>query len=837
MTSLESRNKNIKTKPTTSSTRTSESGQNASARKESDPSNLITNGHTKSKQKTESKHPSPNRKEGMGSFPSRPSKIPKPTASTRRISVQAHTTWQESSRENTSHSKPRANTGSKIPKPRQRVVAPSSGDEKPQAQVESNFNKYSLFKEQDSSMMRHSETGRHASKDETHNGNMSPIKNNKTTQNEPLSSLLSSSSLTVSLSHQINSYEQSPFDFIEAPMEDSNNNNNHQISLLQETMEDIIQNNLVQPPEQQPIEMISSDSSSELNLEESHQDTQQTQQQNSQVITINDFPMYSDIFNLSKQGKDKELFKYLADLSQMTSLLTSTNGEAPKSTSQDEDSLYEEAYNKFMNKGVFARLIVKPHIKTLKAIDPETGNTALHIALLENQTSTASLLCKCRRSDSPSTSTNSSVENGQIDSDFMNIDQYNFNKETALHIATLKNFSSIAHVLVLNGSKAFNIPDAQGRTALQLAAIYEREQIAHSMCEYGGDICEMYDDSIIRMVNTDELKNIESKPSDRYGFFVENPQNKWTITDKEGHPITEYVSIDSVKQPSLFHELYKRRMKEEKRLKKWKSMFAEIKEKHTKGDLEYLPKKFKERVRKGEYFRLKKKPLSAKDAKQIDVDIKREFREHRLFAYRYSKHQVSLFNLLRAYCNYNTRLGYTQGMSSIAAMLLMYLSEEDAFWTFCSIMESDHYNMQEMYFSGLPGVNKATYVFSHILSKRMKKFMKTFENNEHGIRLDAFCTRWYMLNMLTQIHFDVAVLVWDLFLSEGNKVIHSVTVAFMRLFKRQLNKSKCDESAMLLNHLIDTDFDLEKLMRKTLKSKIKEKTIRSLEQEYEQKQK
>nr|CAG4713161.1 unnamed protein product [Naegleria fowleri] len=303
-------------------------------------------------------------------------------------------------------------------------------------------------------------------------------------------------------------------------------------------------------------------------------------------------------------------------------------------------------------------------------------------------------------------------------------------------------------------------------------------------------------------------------------------------------------------------------MKEEKRLKKWKSMFAEIKEKHTKGDLEYLPKKFKERVRKGipneargeawfylshahilkknnegEYFRLKKKPLSAKDAKQIDVDIKREFREHRLFAYRYSKHQVSLFNLLRAYCNYNTRLGYTQGMSSIAAMLLMYLSEEDAFWTFCSIMESDHYNMQEMYFSGLPGVNKATYVFSHILSKRMKKFMKTFENNEHGIRLDAFCTRWYMLNMLTQIHFDVAVLVWDLFLSEGNKVIHSVTVAFMRLFKRQLNKSKCDESAMLLNHLIDTDFDLEKLMRKTLKSKIKEKTIRSLEQEYEQKQK
>lgn len=38
--------------------------------------------------------------------------------------------------------------------------------------------------------------------------------------------------------------------------------------------------------------------------------------------------------------------------------------------------------------------------------------------------------------------------------------------------------------------------------------------------------------------------------------------------------------------------------------------------------------------------------------------------------------QQALFNILSAYSMYNTEVGYCQGMSQIAALLLMYMNEE-----------------------------------------------------------------------------------------------------------------------------------------------------------------
>ena len=38
--------------------------------------------------------------------------------------------------------------------------------------------------------------------------------------------------------------------------------------------------------------------------------------------------------------------------------------------------------------------------------------------------------------------------------------------------------------------------------------------------------------------------------------------------------------------------------------------------------------------------------------------------------------QQALFHVLGAYSMYNTEIGYCQGMSQIAALLLMYLNEE-----------------------------------------------------------------------------------------------------------------------------------------------------------------
>ncbi|KAK2563822.1 USP6 N-terminal-like protein [Acropora cervicornis] len=64
------------------------------------------------------------------------------------------------------------------------------------------------------------------------------------------------------------------------------------------------------------------------------------------------------------------------------------------------------------------------------------------------------------------------------------------------------------------------------------------------------------------------------------------------------------------------------------------------------------------------------------DIRQIDLDVNRTYRDHIMFRDRYGIKQQALFHVLAAYSMYNVEVGYCQGMSGIAALLLMYLNEE-----------------------------------------------------------------------------------------------------------------------------------------------------------------
>lgn len=56
--------------------------------------------------------------------------------------------------------------------------------------------------------------------------------------------------------------------------------------------------------------------------------------------------------------------------------------------------------------------------------------------------------------------------------------------------------------------------------------------------------------------------------------------------------------------------------------------------------------------------------------------------------------QQSVFNILVAYSMYNTEVGYCQGMNNLAAILLMYLGEEEAaFWGLHSLITNRKYSM------------------------------------------------------------------------------------------------------------------------------------------------
>lgn len=81
------------------------------------------------------------------------------------------------------------------------------------------------------------------------------------------------------------------------------------------------------------------------------------------------------------------------------------------------------------------------------------------------------------------------------------------------------------------------------------------------------------------------------------------------------------------------------------------------------------------------------------DIRQIDLDVNRTYRDHIMFRERYNSKQQELFNVLSAYSVYNLEIGYCQGMSQIAALLLMYLDEEEAFWALSVLLSDKKFNM------------------------------------------------------------------------------------------------------------------------------------------------
>lgn len=94
------------------------------------------------------------------------------------------------------------------------------------------------------------------------------------------------------------------------------------------------------------------------------------------------------------------------------------------------------------------------------------------------------------------------------------------------------------------------------------------------------------------------------------------------------------------------------------------------------------------------------------EARQVDADVNRQFREHISYRERFSVKQRSLFNVLTAYSMYNMEVGYCQGMAGVAGILLMYMDEEEAFWGLNALFVDEKYAMHGLFIEGFPKLTR-----------------------------------------------------------------------------------------------------------------------------------
>jgi len=196
------------------------------------------------------------------------------------------------------------------------------------------------------------------------------------------------------------------------------------------------------------------------------------------------------------------------------------------------------------------------------------------------------------------------------------------------------------------------------------------------------------------------------------------------------------------------------------------------------------------------------------DIRQIDLDVNRTYRNHIMFRERYNTRQQDLFHVLGAYSIYNSEVGYCQGMSQIAALLLMYLNDdEDAFWALSQLMVGRRWNMHGFFIPGFPKLIRFQEHHDKILMKKLRRLQKHLIAN--GVDTGIYTLKWFFQCFLDRMPYSLTIRVWDLYLLEGETIMFAMAYTILKLHRKALLKMGMDELLEFLQKTMETDFGFD----------------------------
>lgn len=214
--------------------------------------------------------------------------------------------------------------------------------------------------------------------------------------------------------------------------------------------------------------------------------------------------------------------------------------------------------------------------------------------------------------------------------------------------------------------------------------------------------------------------------------------------------------------------------------------------------------------------------------RQIDLDVNRTSRNHALFCERYGTGQRMLFNILRAYAVYDSEVGYTQGMSGLGALLLMYMSEEDAFWCLVTLMHEERFGLRGLFLPGFPRLYRQYTIHEKLFRLLLPDLHKHFD--VEGIQTSMYSTRWFLTLFYGVLPFPILLRVWDLIFAEGYQhTIHRVAIALLKIHQDELLKMPFEN---LMRFLVATEWlllDPDNFINVVRKIKISKKLIRAID--------
>ncbi|KAL4613459.1 USP6 N-terminal-like protein [Arapaima gigas] len=302
--------------------------------------------------------------------------------------------------------------------------------------------------------------------------------------------------------------------------------------------------------------------------------------------------------------------------------------------------------------------------------------------------------------------------------------------------------------------------------------------------------------------------------------------DQWEDADFKVYKITDrfgFLHREELPPPSVLEE--KQKLQEIERVAKWVKM-AKKWDKYRNSDkmprrvykgiplqlrgqvwclLLDVAKVKEENVGKYEKMKVQARSYST-EIKQIDLDINRTFRNHIMFLERFGVKQQELFHVLAAYSVYNTEVSYCQGMSQIAAILLMFMNEEDAFWALSQLLTNQRHTMHGFFIPGFPKLHRFQAHHDQILSKLLPKLKKHLDKEQMSAGI--YTTKWFLQCFIERTPFTLTLRLWDVYILEGEKILTAMAYTILKIYKKQLLKMSLEDMREFLQEKIVESFCL-----------------------------
>ncbi|XP_009977920.1 PREDICTED: rab GTPase-activating protein 1-like, partial [Tauraco erythrolophus] len=135
-----------------------------------------------------------------------------------------------------------------------------------------------------------------------------------------------------------------------------------------------------------------------------------------------------------------------------------------------------------------------------------------------------------------------------------------------------------------------------------------------------------------------------------------------------------------------------------------------------------------------------------------------------------------------AYSVYDEDIGYCQGQSFLAAVLLLHMPEEQAFCVFVKIMYD--YGLRDLYRNNFEDLHCKFFQLEKLMQEQLPDLFSHF--SDLNLEAHMYASQWFLTLFTAKFPLCMVFHIIDLLLCEGMNIIFHVALALLKTSKEDL---------------------------------------------------